>query len=280
LKEKLQNRLERIINKYRNNPEKLRKGLRLFTRITNLSEKELNNYIMKQRYLKQEKLNVDKYAGLAQSVLYTMIKNKTYFWSEAYKAVGPFDLPYGGAFITVDQPKELYKVVFIGNYAGYGIKSISDRTLVNAKFIGKYAGAFLDIKEDFSCYDAKFKGEYAGAFSNFEGKNSAWNSRFIGKRAGAYSKFKNGSGLGAKFEGEEAGLGITLENESGNFAEFKGKYAGSEVIVKELSGINSTFEGENAGMGLTVFEKESIDFIKIKDKNVKDRFIQILKYQK
>ncbi|HLD88814.1 MAG TPA: hypothetical protein VI894_01260 [Candidatus Nanoarchaeia archaeon] len=109
----INNRLETLISKYSENPERGRRFIKLAAKLIKTSNEELNTYI---------KNNDNSVAGIYQSLLHTRgeyIKN--------------FDKQYGGTFIEVKHDK---KLIFSGENAGE-----------HAKFSGTNAGwgAYLPL---------------------------------------------------------------------------------------------------------------------------------------
>jgi hypothetical protein len=268
-KQNLNERLERIVNKYHDNPKKLRKELKLFARITNLSEEQLKNYIEKQRELRNKGKKVDTYSGLAQSVLYTIVKNKTGDWKEAYRAVGSFDLPYGGAFITADQDNELNHAKFYGDHAGYGLKATGKEVLAYSSFMGNFAGAYAELEGEFAGKNASFKGNYSGENTLFKGFGAGWGVSFEGENAGTNTKFIGKySGANTLFRGRNAGAFVVMKGDyAGRNAYFKGvlaakglylegKKAGKEIKIEGVPMLyGMTFKGEKAGEGMKIIKK-------------------------
>jgi len=254
MKVPLYERIKKLEEKY--SPEKLRKGLRLFARITKLNEEELKNLIEDYRTTKQLFLPNDvykkttlgrelkDYEGLAQSVLYTKVKQRTGDWKKAYEAIGgKFDLPNGGSYITADQEGELRgaefsgagagsRVEFSGKYAGSKAKFSGVAAGEEAVFSGKYAGAEAEFSNIMSGIKAEFSGEYAGISAKFSGFLSGTSANFSGKYAGSKAEFTGASsGLSAKFSGPYSGAEAKfIGKEAGNKAKFTGYEAGKDAL--------------------------------------------------
>ncbi len=140
---------------------------------------------------------LDEHAGLAQSILYMKIKEKSLGnWKEAYKSVGEeFDLPYGGAYIIAAEPEELKRAKFSGKYSGYKAEFWSHESAKEAEFSGEYSGS-----------KAEFKGYRSGAYATFKGKKSGYGAKLSGDYACTGSKFiGHSSGEDLKIEGRFAG---------------------------------------------------------------------------
>ena len=203
MKTPLYERIKKMEKKY--SPKKLRKALKLFVKLTKLEESDLKNLI--EEYRKGVFSNLDRnlkeYAGLAQSILYTMIKQKTNNWEVAYKSIGKkFDLPYGGSYITADKDYELTFAKFTGAYsgkcvefsgrgAGIGAEFLGEFSGKNSEFSGYEAGMFAEFSEEKSKLSIKFSGTYAGKGAIFliEEKNKTTN--FLRKSSGIIIKFPN-----------------------------------------------------------------------------------------
>ncbi len=224
MNEELTYRVNKYIEKY--DGDKLRRGLRLFARITRLSEDDLKTYIEEQRRLPENER--DKYAGLAQSVLYTKVKRETGDWKKAYNEIGnEFDLPYGGALITADNDRELEKAVFSRYRAGAGAEFSGNYAGVEAMFSGNYAGAWAEFSGDsagrrakffgfMAGYEAMFSGDYAGACAMFSGDYAGKNAVFSGDYAGVWTMFSGDyAGACAKFSGDYAGEGAKFSGKRG-----------------------------------------------------------------
>jgi hypothetical protein len=238
----LYERVERLISE---DPEKVRKGLKLFARVTKYSNEELRNFIEKARngkYLyEKEKKFFESYSGLMQSVLYEKVKKEGKDWRKAYKAIGgEFDLPYGGAFITADQDGELKRAVFSGFRAVYKAKFCGN-SVERAKFSGEWAGYQAKFYGN-SARGAVFSGVFAGEKAIFYG-NSARGAVFSGEWAGYQAKFYNKSAKEAVFSGEHTGYRAKFYDNSAESAKFSGWYAGEEAKSYDNSVRGAVFSG-------------------------------------
>ena len=134
IKGNLDNRLNSLITKL--SPEESRRALRLFSKLSKITNFEL------------EKLSEDSKtisSGLAQSVLYARGEKIT-----SFKGL------YAGAFITV---KDNRKYVFEGNYAGF-----------KSSFEGKHAGRGSSFEGDYAGRRSSFEGKHAGGGVKYKGK--------------------------------------------------------------------------------------------------------------
>jgi hypothetical protein len=177
----LNERLERLENKYSENPSRARRAMSLASRLLKIKESELRDHI----YLNSNDGDISN--GLAQSLLYMKGENIYVFTGNM-----------AGAYITSNSSQ----IIFKGPSAGKGVKFEGDYTGLRVNFNGEGAGAFT-----------KFKGEGAGTFTKFKGEGAGKGAKFEGKYAGLIVKFGKGAGKGAKFKGEQAGLYTIFEEE-------------------------------------------------------------------
>ena len=181
IKGNLDNRLNSLITKL--SPEESRRALRLFSKLSKITNFEL------------EKLSEDSKtisSGLAQSVLYARGEKIT-----SFKGL------YAGAFITV---KDGLAYFFKGENAGRG-----------SSFKGENAGRESFFEGITAGYKSSFKGENAGRGSSFKGENAGRGSSFKGENAGVESSFKGeNAGRGSSFEGKHAGGGVKYKGKITN----------------------------------------------------------------
>ncbi len=193
-------------------------------------------YLIEEYRDKKEKsklhTHLGEYAGLAQSILYTLIRDIALSWEKAYIEIGGvFDLPYGGAYLTANNPDELIRSRFVGKYSGYKAKFVSTETVSEAKFSGMYSGYMAEFRGYRSGSYAIFNGKYAGYKAIFGGDYSGLRAIFFGENSGSYAKFSGRySGEGALFIGEN----------SGEYTEFSGYKAGHHSIF--LKDIHNCFK--------------------------------------
>ena len=229
--------------------EKTRRGLRLFARITRLSEDDLKTYIEEQRKLPENER--DRYGGLAQSVLYTKVKQETGDWKKAYEEVGSeFDLHYGGAFITADECRELEGAKFSGEKSAYGAKFSGKESAKEALFIGYGSGERAVFSGDHAGSSAEFSGRYAGVEAVFSGDSSAVAANFSGEKSGARAIFSgDNSGSFANFSGYCAGDEAEFSGKkTASYAEFSGDYAGRLANFSgDHAGSFAKFSGDHSG---------------------------------
>ena len=258
-KTELDKRIEELIKRY--DPERLRRGMRLFVRVTKLSEEGLTEYIQKQRDLPEEER--DKYCGLAQSVLYSKKKLEGKHRNDL--DLLNFDLPWGGSFLEFDEPREAKEAKFFGDYAGIGTEFSGPYSGEKAIFKGEYSGAYMEVsganagrEMEFygwgAGYRAKFSGANSGREAKFWGKESGYKIVVSGATAGEEISFCPCSGVGAVFSGFRSGKRAVLRGEdhreTGRGMKLTGAHAGTEMRILGTAGRRMEISGCRAGEGI------------------------------
>ncbi|MDY6788409.1 MAG: hypothetical protein SVV03_00435 [Candidatus Nanohaloarchaea archaeon] len=135
LNEELEERVEKLVDKYSEDPEKGRRALKLAAKLIDEDDKTIARYI---------DAHDTKAAGLGQSILY-----------ERGTPLQKFDKPHGGDFLTFKND-EVETAKFTG-YLAAGHSKFQDRAARYAEFQNRAAS---DAEfQDIAARDAEFLGE-------------------------------------------------------------------------------------------------------------------------
>lgn len=173
----LNQRLEKMAQKFESRPGKGRRAVRLFSKNSKIPTSELRKWTL---------WSPDISSGLAQSVIHTRGR-------EGSHRQRPRDFfgDYAGAFITVAD--EVEGRIFCGNHAGEGSLFEHGECGLNARFYGNYAGANTIFMGDLGGAGAQFVGRGAGAGAIFEGYNAGNDVTFEGPESGSLASWNYGN---------------------------------------------------------------------------------------